>query len=507
MSYCLLHSFTHPGKKSENQDQVAPKTEKPIRQRLGSALVCDGVGGYLGGRLAANLIAEVLGEIRANSDLETALVKELNKTNLIFGEKIKEIPQLQEMGSTFAGVLFNEKQVLFAHCGDSRVVHFRSGNLYQYSVDHSDVMNEVREGLITVEQARLRPDNNYINRYFHFREQGYSTNEITILENPREAFSERDLVIVFTDGVLEAFSMSELTAMVNRHEKLILEGQLGIVDSMIAMMEEIKIGCQERSRDNFSIAICRFSDAPGSNVELKQIYEKIDNDPSLPVFTKFSLKPGALKEELAKGMNSFVFFEDENTRRGNIDELHNKTHRGSSEKSSIKPMLVFSLVVGLIGFVLWRFISVDSDQKKAPLDQVPDNSVPARPEPKVQKEHETASGESSKKIEAFKDDSSLVTPKPELPGNAQQKKSQKDNERNLINKNKKNSISNPKRKKDSLPVKASEPEKIIPNSIPDTKQNRAQNETKLPDTPNEAKSKGDSIKNNLNDSIPKKLQP
>jgi hypothetical protein len=100
-----------------------------------------------------------------------------------------------------------------------------------------------------------------------------------------------------------------------------------------------------------------------------------------------------------------------------------------------------------------------------------------------------------------------VTPKPELPGNAQQKKSQKDNERNLINKNKKNSISNPKRKKDSLPVKASEPEKIIPNSIPDTKQNRAQNETKLPDTPNEAKSKGDSIKNNLNDSIPKKLQP
>lgn len=60
----------------------------------------------------------------------------------------------QGMGSTIVAVLVEGEAYSVAHVGDSRVYLLRKGNIQQLTEDHSLVMEQVRRGLITEEQAR-----------------------------------------------------------------------------------------------------------------------------------------------------------------------------------------------------------------------------------------------------------------------------------------------------------------------------------------------------------------
>jgi protein phosphatase len=68
------------------------------------------------------------------------------------------------MGSTIVAVLFEENFFSIAHVGDSRIYLVRQGDIQQLTDDHSLVMEQVRRGLLTREEAERSEMQNIIIR-------------------------------------------------------------------------------------------------------------------------------------------------------------------------------------------------------------------------------------------------------------------------------------------------------------------------------------------------------
>jgi protein phosphatase len=68
------------------------------------------------------------------------------------------------MGATIVAVLVEGTKFTVAHAGDSRVYLLHNGKIEQLTEDHSLVMEQLRRGLITEEQARHSEVQNIITR-------------------------------------------------------------------------------------------------------------------------------------------------------------------------------------------------------------------------------------------------------------------------------------------------------------------------------------------------------
>src|SRR5258708_39166935 len=68
------------------------------------------------------------------------------------------------MGSTMVAVLIRDSQLSIGNVGDSRIYMVRQGVIQQLTQDHSLVMEQVRRGYITVEQAARSEMQNIILR-------------------------------------------------------------------------------------------------------------------------------------------------------------------------------------------------------------------------------------------------------------------------------------------------------------------------------------------------------
>lgn len=131
-------------------------------------LLADGMGGYDGGQLASRLAvsaAEDFFRRKCEEPVSEALMKEavLAANDAILSEKMKT-PALSSMGTTMVVCAFSERQVFWAHVGDSRLYVWQDGSLSQVTVDHSFVMQLVAEGKISKEEMRLHPRKNEITR-------------------------------------------------------------------------------------------------------------------------------------------------------------------------------------------------------------------------------------------------------------------------------------------------------------------------------------------------------
>jgi serine/threonine protein phosphatase PrpC len=148
---------------------------------VGIYVVCDGMGGALAGEVASRLAVDcVLRYFRESS---------VNKEYPPFGKKFDSVsPAAQAlasaiqmannavhesgsrhaghhgMGSTIVAVFTNGQGFHIGHVGDSRIYLVRNGTIQQLTNDHSLVMEQVRRGLITREEAEKSELQNIIIR-------------------------------------------------------------------------------------------------------------------------------------------------------------------------------------------------------------------------------------------------------------------------------------------------------------------------------------------------------
>lgn len=149
--------------------------------RYGIYVVCDGMGGAAAGEVASKLgVDTVLGYFRdaartgvfprigesfeGYSARANALASAIQKANGTIHTMGRTNDAQRGMGSTIVAVLFEAPFFSIAHVGDSRIYLVRQGEIQQLTDDHSLVMEQVRRGLLTREEAERSEMQNIIIR-------------------------------------------------------------------------------------------------------------------------------------------------------------------------------------------------------------------------------------------------------------------------------------------------------------------------------------------------------
>ena len=154
-------------KRSRNEDNFIhlSKSIGEIDAVLG---VADGMGGHAAGDVASRIADETFEEVFSSTDVGHGQIKDLlNDTFSMANEKIVKKGKTNSegsMGTTCTVAIFIGGECHIGHVGDSRAYLMRDGDLKQLTDDHSWVAQLVKDGHITLEQARVHPNRNVITK-------------------------------------------------------------------------------------------------------------------------------------------------------------------------------------------------------------------------------------------------------------------------------------------------------------------------------------------------------
>jgi len=131
------------------------------------AIVCDGMGGHVGGAQASSLAVRTIHDAMrdlADMDLAEALEEALKRTNLVIYEAARKNHRLMGMGTTAVVIAVRDGVAHVAHVGDSRAYRIRGGQVQQLTRDHTMVNLFVDAELLTPEDAATHPEAHVLSR-------------------------------------------------------------------------------------------------------------------------------------------------------------------------------------------------------------------------------------------------------------------------------------------------------------------------------------------------------
>ena len=134
--------------------------------RYGIFVVCDGMGGQAAGEVASKMSVDVMLEyFRQNNGSVPADARKFEGVSERANALGNAIAKANAgMVSTIASVLLRDTFLSVGHVGDSRVYLIRNGQIQQLTNDHSLVMEQVRRGLMTQQEAEHSEIQNIILR-------------------------------------------------------------------------------------------------------------------------------------------------------------------------------------------------------------------------------------------------------------------------------------------------------------------------------------------------------
>ncbi|HET9650518.1 MAG TPA: protein phosphatase 2C domain-containing protein [Microlunatus sp.] len=124
-------------------------------------VVADGMGGAAAGDLASAVAIDTLRKIDAGAssgeEMLELLAGAIHRANDRIADLVEDDYNLEGMGTTVTGALFDGTELGLAHIGDSRAYLFRNGSLERLTHDHSWVQSLVDDGKISEAEASIHP--------------------------------------------------------------------------------------------------------------------------------------------------------------------------------------------------------------------------------------------------------------------------------------------------------------------------------------------------------------
>jgi protein phosphatase len=238
-------------RRDQNQDALL------IDEPLGLFVVADGMGGHAGGGTASRLAVETIRRtILKTRDEEPALFGtgaegEENPLPDVLGHAVEQAcaaifeaaqddPELAGMGTTVTAVLVDGHSAFVAHVGDSRAYLLRAGHIYQVTQDHSLVAEQLRNGVITEEDARTSRYKNIITRSVGFERE-------VLVDLMGLELEVGDAIVACSDGLSNLVDDQEILATVEEQGN-------DAVERLVDLANE------RGGDDNITVAMIRLAD-------------------------------------------------------------------------------------------------------------------------------------------------------------------------------------------------------------------------------------------------------
>lgn len=198
--------------------------------RYGIFVVCDGMGGQAAGEVASKMAVDALlkyfreaaervqthrngSSVPSPSQDARSLASAIQMANHAIYESAQGHAGRSGMGSTVVAALVRGHSLAIGHVGDSRIYLVRQGSIQQLTQDHSLVMEQVRLGYITREQAENSELQNVILRALGTEAEVEADVEDLIA-------MPGDTLLMTSDGLTRHVSDQEILAIVISNSSL-----------------------------------------------------------------------------------------------------------------------------------------------------------------------------------------------------------------------------------------------------------------------------------------------
>ncbi len=229
------------------------------------ACVIDGVGGYNGGEVAAEIASTVIVDQLQN--IQGEITEAIQLAVITANEKIQFARNRNDNNANMACVLtcavidIKNNKLYYAHVGDTRLYLLRDGRLVKISKDHSAIGFLEESGRISEEEAMRHPRRNEINKALGF-EAGIDTVP-DYIETGESPFLPGDAILLCSDGLTDMISSATITTILNNDKSLAVKAQ-----------ELIDAANEAGGNDNITAVLVENYNPPKKQVALKPTEKK-----------------------------------------------------------------------------------------------------------------------------------------------------------------------------------------------------------------------------------------
>ncbi len=191
--------------RTHNEDNIAlfNKFEVPATgeaNRKGNLyIVADGMGGHNAGEVASGIAIDEVSLAyyeSAPGNIEDALEAAIQRANERIYRRAQEVAAEKGMGTTLVAAVIRGNELFTAHVGDSRLYLIRDGQIVFVTEDHSFVREQVRNNILTEEEAQKSSMRHVITRSLG------NMPEVEV-ETHRMEIQKGDIVVLCSDGLWE----------------------------------------------------------------------------------------------------------------------------------------------------------------------------------------------------------------------------------------------------------------------------------------------------------------
>jgi len=274
-------------------------------------IVCDGMGGHIGGEIASRLAVQTIKDYVINNpeghkNTKQVIRDALNLANTKIYNKWKEEPELKGMGTTCVILIVRPHIAYYGNIGDSRLYICRNNKLYQLTKDQSFVQTLIDQRLLSYQDADNHPRKNEI-----LQALGISENITPQINEIGLQIYKGDKFLICSDGLSGMVNDSEILRYVNDYnpisacKKLIsLAKDNGGSDNITLQIVEIRKG--EILTDDIKDLIPEGAIDKNITPDIKKFSRKHDPTMELPGFVNIEKKRKVLGNPFYLGVFGLI---------------------------------------------------------------------------------------------------------------------------------------------------------------------------------------------------------
>jgi PPM family protein phosphatase len=231
-------------------------------------MVADGMGGHQAGEVASNMAAQIISHeyYKQQGSIEKSLEKAFELANKKIFELASGSKAHRGMGTTCTALVIFDKEIYYAHAGDSRAYILKRNHISRITEDHTHVSELVKNGSISAAEAEKHPDRNILTN-------AMGTKPVLRVDTGKFhlSFEENDRLLLCSDGLYDYIRDNEMG-------ELLSEGSLSdVANRMVALAK------QRGGHDNITVVLAERVHA------FKDVVSKETRDFAIPATKEFDL--------------------------------------------------------------------------------------------------------------------------------------------------------------------------------------------------------------------------